>query len=62
MAENRRRNNPEDMTVSETVEKIKEEVCDNICMYRNAKEYKGILSQEALVYEICEHECPLRKL
>lgn len=61
MSENRRRNNPEDMKVSEMVAKIKEEVCDNICKYRNSKEYRGIYSQETLD-EICEHECPLIKL
>lgn len=61
MPKNKRRNNPEDMKVSEMVEKIKEEVCDNICKYRNSKEYRGIYSQETLD-EICEHECPLIKL
>ena len=60
MAENRRRNNPDDMTVSEMLLKAKEEVCDNICKYRNSKEYRGMYSQEALD-EICE-ECPLNKI
>lgn len=60
MTKNRRRNNSEDMTVSEQVEKIKEEVCEDICKYRNAKEYRGLISQETQD-EICS-ECPLTKL
>lgn len=60
MEENRRRNNPDDMTVSEMLLKAKEEVCDNICKYRNSKEYRGMYSQEALD-EICE-ECPLNRI
>ena len=61
MSQNRRRNNPQDMTIYEQIEKMKEEVCDSICKYRNSKEYRGIYSQETLD-EVCEHECPLRKL
>ena len=61
MSRNRRRNNPQDMTICEQLEKIKEGVCDDICKYRNSKEYRGILSQESLE-EICEHDCPLNKL
>lgn len=60
MPKNRRRNNPDDMTVSEMLLKAKEEVCDNICKYRNSKEYRGMYSQEALD-EICE-ECPLNRI
>lgn len=61
MSQNRRRNNPVDMTIYEQIEKMKEEVCDSICKYRNSKEYRGIYSQETLD-EVCEQECPLRKL
>lgn len=33
MDQNRRRNNPQDMTINEQLEKIKEEVCDDICKH-----------------------------
>lgn len=58
--ENQRRNNPSDMTATEMILKVKEEVCDKICKYR-APKYKGYLTQEDLE-EICERECPLKKL
>lgn len=61
MSRNRRRNNPQDMTIYEQLEKIKEEVCDGICKYRNSKDYRGLISQESLE-EICKHDCPLNKL
>lgn len=61
MSQNRRRNNPQDMTICEQVEKIKEEVCDDICKYRNSKDYRELLSQESLE-EICNRDCPLNKL
>ncbi len=60
MTGNRRRNNPEDMKVSEMVEKIKEEVCDDICKYRNTKEYRGMIMPETME-QVCA-ECPLNKL
>lgn len=43
-----RRNNPAEMTIYEQLEKIKEEVCDDICKYRNSKDYRGLMSQESL--------------
>jgi hypothetical protein len=49
------------MTISEQLEQIKEEVCDDICKYRNSKDYRGLMSQESLE-EICKHDCPLNKL
>lgn len=61
MSRNRRRNNPQDMTICEQLEQIKEEVCDDICKYRNSKDYRGLMSQESLE-EICKHNCPLNKL
>ncbi len=61
MSRNRRRNNRQDMTISEQLEQIKEEVCDDICKYRNSKDYRGLMSQESLE-EICKHDCPLNKL
>lgn len=57
MAENRRRNNPLDMTVTEQIIKVREEMCDRFCKYRNDK----LISQETLS-AICEFDCPLRKL
>lgn len=59
--ENQRRNNPAEMTIHEQLEKIKEEVCDDICKYRNSKDYRGKLSQESFE-EICKYDCPLNKL
>ncbi|MBQ1571532.1 MAG: hypothetical protein IIZ78_10440 [Clostridiales bacterium] len=61
MSRNRRRNNPQDMTICEQLEQIKEEVCDDICKYRNSKDYRGLMSQESLE-EICKYDCPLNKL
>lgn len=56
MSQNRRRNNPQDMTVTETIFKIREEMCDKYCKYV----YDEEVSQEALD-DICE-ECPMKKL
>ena len=57
MAENRRRNNPWDMTIPEQLAQVKEQMCDRFCKYRNNK----LISQETLS-AICEFDCPLRKL
>ena len=54
-----RRNNPEDMTVTEHLHKIKEEICDNIC---KSREKGGRLYSQEQLDEVCEHDCPLRKL
>lgn len=57
MGENQRRNNSNDMTVTEQIIKVREEMCDRFCKYRNDK----LISQETLD-AICEFNCPLRKL
>lgn len=57
MAENRRRNNPSEMTVTEQIAEVKEQICDRFCRYRNDK----MISQENLD-AICEFDCPMRKL
>jgi len=53
--QNRRRKNIADMTVTEQVEKIKSEMCDEYCKY--PLKAKG--SEE--LDEICRH-CPLNRL
>ena len=60
MAEDRRRNNPIDMTLSEQILKAKEEMCRDYCRYTNIKK-RGEISQETLE-DICDHDCPLNKL
>lgn len=57
MAQNRRRNNPSEMTVTEQIAQVKEQMCDSFCRYRNDK----LISQETLD-AICEHDCPMKKL
>lgn len=57
MSQNRRRNNPQDMTITEQILKAKEEICDKFCKYTD----NGRICQETLD-AICEHDCPLRKL
>lgn len=60
MNENRRRNNPIDMTLSEQILKAKEEMCDGFCKYTDVKK-RGQISQETLD-TICKYDCPLNKL
>lgn len=60
MAENRRRNNPLEMTLSEQILKAKETMCREYCKYTDVKR-RGQISQETLD-EICEYDCPLNKL
>ena len=60
MSQNRRRNNPLDMTIEEQIIKAREEVCDSICKYKDQKRH-GKLSQHTLD-EICKHDCPLKTL
>ena len=60
MAENRRRNNPSEMTVTEQIAQVKEQICDEFCKYTDNKKH-GRICQETLE-AICEHDCPLRKL
>lgn len=60
MAQNRRRNNPVDMTLSEQILKAKEIMCNDFCRYTDHRK-RGDCSQE-LLDDICEHDCPLNKL
>lgn len=60
MAENRRRRNPNDMTLSEQILKAKETMCNEYCKYTDVKR-RGEISQETLD-DICEYDCPLNKL
>ena len=59
MSQNRRRNNPQDMSIVEQLEKIKEEVCDRYCRY-TSRNRNGHLSNK-LFDDIC-NRCPLNKL
>lgn len=56
---NRRRNNPFDMTIKEQIEKAKEDCCEENCKHLE-KARSGHISNEELE-AICE-ECPLSKL
>lgn len=56
MTQNRRRNNPQDMTVTETIFKIREEMCDKYCKYV----YDEEITQKAL--ELQCKDCPMNKL
>lgn len=60
MTKKRRRNNPEDMTVLETIEKVAEDVCDHYCKYRYMVD-KKILSRQQFE-QMCGNDCPLRRL
>lgn len=55
-----RRNNPQDMTITEQLEKIKEDICDNYCI-TPFRVLNGELSGKAM-YEICNNKCPFRRL
>lgn len=57
---NQRRNNPAEMTVTEQILKIREEICDNYCKYRDLVSQKQI-SQKTFE-TVCEYDCPLRKI
>jgi hypothetical protein len=57
---NMRRNNPLDMTIEEQIEKVKEEICDTVCKHVD-RANEGIINTEELE-QICEKECPLRRL
>lgn len=71
----RRRNNPDDMTITEKIEKIKEMCCDDICRYcadANAKaaaihvrdddmRADMISVIQAELHKHCE-ECPIKRL
>lgn len=65
MSQNRRRNNPQDMTIYEQLEKIKEEMCDRYCKYRDrfrndADSNLSILNQEQM--DCLCNCCPLTRL
>lgn len=60
MDQNRRRNNPQDMTLEEQIIKAREEACDSICKYKDQRKH-GKLSQQTLD-EICKNDCPFKKL
>ena len=58
--QNRRRNNPQDMTIEEQRLMLKEIMCRDFCKYTD-KKYRGSVSQQTLD-EICEQDCPLSRL
>ena len=58
--QNRRRNNPQDMTLCELVIKAREEICEGYCKYKDARK-SGRISQGTLD-AICKYDCPMRKL
>ena len=60
MNENRRRNNPADMTLTEMIIKAREEMCSGYCRYTDLKK-RGQIRQETFD-AICNYDCPLRKL
>lgn len=60
MSENRRRNNPIDMTLTEQILKVQEEMCNEYCKYTDVKR-RGLISHETLD-TICKYDCPLNKL
>lgn len=57
---NMRRNNPLDMTIEEQIEKVKEEICDTICKHVDRANVSITNTEE--LEQICENECPLRRL
>ncbi len=57
---NMRRNNPLNMTLVEQVSKVREEVCDNLCKYRERAEHGDISSDD--LEGICLNKCPMRYL
>ena len=54
--ENRRRNNPQNMSVTETLYKVREEMCDKYCKYV----YDEEITQEDL--ELHCNGCPMNRL
>jgi hypothetical protein len=60
MAQNRRRNNQLDMSITEQILKAREEMCSEYCKYTDIKKH-GQISQESLDM-ICKYDCPLNKL
>lgn len=57
---NQRRNNPAEMRIIEQLEKLREEMCDDYCRYKDLKKH-GKISQETFE-TICEYDCPLNKI
>lgn len=58
-----RRNNIADMTITEQIEKIKEDICDGYCKYpeQTRKEHKDAEEAYEALLEKCGH-CPLCRL
>lgn len=59
MSRNRRRINPQNMTIYEQLEKIKEEMCDSYCKYIMLNRNGDISNQR---FDECCNHCPLNKL
>lgn len=57
---NRRRNNPQDMTLEELVIKARESVCDDICKYLEKANHGEISRYE--LEQICANQCPMRHI
>lgn len=53
---NQRRNNPQEMTITEQLSKVREDVCDKYCKYV----YDEEITQEDL--EMYCKNCPINKL
>lgn len=58
MSQNRRRNNPQNMSIMEQIEEIKEEMCDNYCRY-TAMSCDDVSAEQMESY--CK-SCPLTRL
>lgn len=57
---NQRRNNPAEMTVTEQIIKVREEMCDKYCRYHDLVNI-GQISKETFE-AVCNYDCPLNKL
>ena len=55
MSENRRRKNTAEMTLTEQIESIKEQMCDEYCHYHKTYVYQSDVDEK------CK-ECPLKRL
>ena len=47
-------------TITEQMQKITEDICDNYCKYPLLEKYKGDEGQQNMFDEICE-KCPLNQ-
>ena len=57
---NQRRNNTAEMTLTEQILKIREEICDDYCRYKDLVK-SGQISKETFE-AVCDYDCPLNKL